>query len=172
MSKQAFTLIELLFAIAIAVILAGMAAGGIMVIRKQAMRQATRQMVQSIALAAATYPALWHVNGTATDVVTWDWNQDGILDGLPSGEVATGAYPATIKAELESSGYRGFAAVTGLEIPRWAHDRQSGRIIDPWKHPIRIAIAAKMYDDGLYGVWSVGPDGVSDNEDDLRSWGH
>jgi general secretion pathway protein G len=42
-------------------------------------------------------------------------------------------------------------------------------LIDPWGHPYRY-VAPGQHNTESYDIWTVGPDGQSDNTDDMGNW--
>ena len=42
-------------------------------------------------------------------------------------------------------------------------------LLDPWENPYQYAAPGK-HNTETYDLWSTGPDGISDNEDDLGNW--
>lgn len=131
-----------------------------------------------------SYP-LWDLPADPTDITT----RDGLLDGThveeedgtwrPFNEI----YP----------GYRGFVVGVGFdhqpEDLYWADttgdgegDQETGMLMDSWGQPLRIRVfdpedtaafgspPVNPFGAQWYGVWSAGPDGIDDTEDDITSW--
>jgi Tfp pilus assembly protein PilV len=184
---QGFTLIELI------VILSGIGLGVAGVIRESQRRSATTAMVGNLILALRAYtmdhwrvPAVRNATGTITapalDLMTWDWNNDTIIDGPAETDVAQLALspvPANLATRVADSGYRGLLAMSGVQLPNTFVHLATGRPIDPWfvagspthgANWLRIRRAAGDFGDSPWGVWSLGKDGIDGTADDIQSW--
>lgn len=199
---RGFTLVELLLVISVIVLLMGIAYPAWNVIRNSQRKSGAKVLVGNVAMAIQQYPGgdMWALPtpGGPTpyiNVVLWDWNGDQVLDGNPAVETRG---DLSLRAQVAASGYQGFAAQTGFQSgARFGLGRQGerletasvawaleGKLLDPWRRPLRIAhAAAKIYGGERFGVWSTGPDGANDQDwpngcdgdqarraDNLRSW--
>ena len=78
-------------------------------------------------------------------------------------KLAIGKYPSTEE---------GLNAL--LNAPESAGDRWKGPYVrslplDPWGNPYQYRYPAQKSKDG-YDVWSMGPDGQNETEDDIGNW--
>ena len=42
--------------------------------------------------------------------------------------------------------------------------------MDPWRHPYRYQYPGRHGDSSTPDIWSMGPDGIDGNQDDINSW--
>lgn len=177
----AFTAIELMLVLAVIAALAGVSLPLLATVRRNSQVNATRSVVHALAATIANHPAkAWTVSEADAGELRersyriWDVNRDGLIDGDPVLEdpllPAGNRYPVTIA----SSGYRGLVGMTKPALPKRFHDPRSGRPLDAWGRPLRIAYAPLVYGSLGFGIWSAGPDGldapVDERGDDIRSW--
>jgi prepilin-type N-terminal cleavage/methylation domain-containing protein len=167
MRRHAFTLIELLLVLAIIGILAGLLLPAVSVLRERSRRQTTTALCRSLTVAIRMYGGQPLQNAGSLSYRSWDWNQDGIIDGRPADD---GDFTAVLRTDAARAGYVGLVGQLHPDLPKSALEAASGRIIDPWKRPLRIAWALRAYDGEDVGVSSLGRDGVQ-SDDDLTSWG-
>ena len=96
--------------------------------------------------------------GLMMTAMTW------VIDGsrVHDTETQVHAIGCKLAAEVELEG-RVPAALIDFEpklgVARWV---RGGRIVDAWERPLRYVPAGKRF-----RLWSVGPDGVSGNADDI-----
>jgi general secretion pathway protein G len=85
-------------------------------------------------------------------------------EGLAAYQLETGALPTTeqgVKVLWEKP--------TIEPVPdRWKPLVES-EVLDPWNHPYQYRIPGKHNPDG-YDVFSMGPDGQPDTDDDIGNW--
>lgn len=73
-----------------------------------------------------------------------------------------GAYPPDLEA-LRTAPKR------PVGIGTWAGPYVSGRIpLDPWGSPYRYRCPGRR--DGIFDIWSCGPDGIDGTHDDIENW--
>lgn len=172
MPRHAFTLIELILAIAIIAVLTAMIAGGVTTARQSMQRSSTRALVGSLAASVSSYGArslTLYASGSIDPIScrAWDVDKDGILDGVVEPARFWTAATAVGSPQSDGNRYRGFAATVappGLRSIR----SEDGVVLDPWKQPLHIAWAAKLYGDEGFCIWSNGIN-PADPTDDIRS---
>ena len=133
-SRRAFTLMEVLLAIAMISLLA--------------------------------FIVVIHVDKTMTssqEKITESFVNNSLATPLMSYKLAIGRYPSTEE---------GLNAL--LNAPESAGDRWKGPYVrslplDPWGNPYQYRYPAQKSKDG-YDVWSMGPDGQNETEDDIGNW--
>jgi type II secretory pathway pseudopilin PulG len=196
----AFTIIELLVCMGIIATLLGLGLPALISTRKRADINGSKALVHAVATAIEQYSQrLWTVsydhdgddadgdgmkdsspsvaatpprqrsgrifdcNSTATD----EMGGDGYLDGFP-GLTADATHDGPFWSETIRSGYGGFLAMTHMPVA----DRfiKEGRLVDAWKHPLKIQWSAERFGPSGFGVWSTGRDGIDDTADDICSW--
>lgn len=161
---QGFTLIELLVVIGVGLVLLAAGIPAYQAHQRQGKLSQTRSLVTAVAGAMAAYGRDdWPVWDAAVQrqrvYPLWDWNRDGLLDGIPEREVPGITTAGHADHALYRSGYRGVVAMTGLAVASGRVDTE-GRPLDAWRQPLRIARAVGVYGQGTVGVWSIGPDGA------------
>jgi type II secretory pathway pseudopilin PulG len=174
---RGWTIIELVVVLCVILVLLGMTIAVWGIFSHNVKVSATKSLVNALSTAIDTYSTkLWSwQEGTPgapsaeqKSSAIFDLNHDGLIDGAPAiiaGPKTDGGFtPAQI-----ASGYTGFIHMTNA-IVKPSFIAPNFQLLDAWKHPIRIAYAAKIYGTQGFGIWSVGPDGIDGNEDDLRSW--
>lgn len=185
--RHAFTVMELMLVLAVLGVVAGMSlAVGPMILAGSKVRS-TQATIHALATAMETagppcrgveIPGL----GVAREVVAWDVNGDGWIDGDPERDAP---HPDPLRsAEREWSdadragilahlpGYRGAVhGLTTLSLPDERIDA-GRRPVDAWRRPLRVAVRRDPAGRRSLGVYSLGPDGVDQNGagDDLHSW--
>ena len=172
-SRCGFTMSELVIVLCVLLALAAMVIAVWSMVRQRTAIGATHALIGSVATALASYPARgWNwqdAGGVNRSAQLFDLNRDGLLDGTPA-VVASDTADGGFTPEMIASGYRGYLAMTGVAM-KPSSVAKNGQPLDAWRHPLRIAFAAKIYGVASVGIWSAGPDGVDGNADDLRSWG-
>lgn len=184
--RRGITLIEVLVVLGIIATLLAIGFPIYRSVHHKAQVDRSRGLIQSLAIAITSYQMnsipLYiddDGDGVSQKVIcrAWDVDQDGILDGdIPlrrywASPPAIGSINGA--ATRESLLYRGFLRSVQPEIAKSSVDTTSGRVIDSWKRPIRIAWASKVYGNVAFGLWSIGPDGVDSSTasgDDVLSW--
>lgn len=165
--KRGFTLIELLTVVTVIMVLMGMGIPAMGAIRRSQQRQGAAVLIASVATAMRQYDRdVWWVPAANMNIRMWDWNGDQILDGDPMVEAVPTGGPTA--AQVVSSGYRGALSMLRLDLPTRLIDKNSQRIVDPWKKSLRIAFATKVYGEADWGLWSGGPSGGA--APDITSW--
>ena len=176
MNRRAFTLIELLTALAIIAVLTGMILGGVGAARRSAERSAAKALVGTIVAAIRSYTLTslsLYADGAVTSTVcqAWDADKDTLLDGQLDPPLFWARAPTTASiggpVRREQLRYRGFAwtvAPPGLRGIR----ESDGMVLDPWQRPLHIAWAAAIYGDDGFCVWSEGRDPLA-RDDDISS---
>ncbi|TVR14743.1 MAG: prepilin-type N-terminal cleavage/methylation domain-containing protein [Planctomycetota bacterium] len=167
---SAFTLIELVVVMVVITAMAAMTYGYMDYARQRSLVSGTEAIVHSVATAIVNHQArYWQysVDGELRNAPMFDVNQDGILDGDP--QRINQAYPETYSKAIIDSDYKGFLDTVGMAIPV-RHVNDLGQIIDSWQQPLRIDRHPHRYGANRVGVWSDGPDGITDSLDDIRSW--
>ena len=175
--RRGWTIIELVVVLCVILILLGMTIAVWGMFSHNTKVNATKNLVNAVSTAIDTYSTkLWSwqegTPGTPSaaqkSAAIFDLNHDGLIDGAPAviagPKTDSGFTPAQI-----ASGYTGFIRMTNATV-KPSFIAPNFQLLDAWKRPIRIAYAAKIYGTSGFGIWSVGPDGLDGNEDDLRSW--
>jgi prepilin-type N-terminal cleavage/methylation domain-containing protein len=186
--RAGFTLMELMIVVTIIIALAAMGFPAWSYIRKNANINATRGLVQAVALSITSYGTrYWEVNwvdslGKSKKRMCrlWDMNYasppvpsfndadptpgDGILDGRPSSDVSSSLTPDDPE---KYDGYfwkelvrSGYTGFIGMTLPAISKKNidKRHRVIDPWGQPLHIAYGAEIYGPAGFGIWSLGPD--------------
>jgi prepilin-type N-terminal cleavage/methylation domain-containing protein len=170
--RSGFTFVELVIVIAILVALMAAVIAVWSMVRARTAISSTHSLVIGVATQIATYgarPWQWQDPiGVQKSGPLFDLNNDGLIDGRP-GVVASDDIDGGFSPAVIASGYRGFAAMTGVN-PGKTSLANNQQPLDAWKHPLRIAHAAKIYGTGSFGIWSAGPDGIDGTPDDVCSW--
>jgi|GEM_PF-4793822 len=98
----------------------------------------------------------------------WDFNGDGILDGDPQRDEN---FAPADRTAAQAAGYVGPLSLLSWTPPEGQVDAQ-GRIVDAWRHPLRLDFSRERYGADGVGLWSLGRDGVNADGggDDLRGW--
>lgn len=198
--RRGFTLIELLLAMAVvAVLVTAFGASAHLWLARSKVRKAWQQ-VSLISGAIAAHPTrTWAKqipvpksgppsHYEQAHFVLWDMDRDSILDGTVLSDESL-RETKDDKADLADEtkipyDYRGF-----VETTRFRHNPKdldpSGRLIDPWGNPYRVAMRLNEPDPAVwnarfgggttgqdlwYAVWSCGPDGKDGTKDDITSW--
>jgi prepilin-type N-terminal cleavage/methylation domain-containing protein len=167
-----FTLLEMMLVISIITILAALAFPIMVRIKNQSDISSTKNLVTAIQTAIKQYriETFTDTAGQLHRAWTLDWgsaNTQQAIDGdpllyqqfLPSNNIVTLA-PAT---------YRGLVVMAGLQLPQTQLDNV-GRILDKWRQPLQIMYGVSTYGPDGFGVWSFGPDKISNTSDDIQSW--
>ncbi len=174
--RRGFTLLELVAAMAIIAVLAGLIMGGVGVARRSAERTGTKALIGVIAASIVSYSQrhfdLW-ADGAADPVTSraWDADRDGVLDGIVEPAMFWRAVPAASALGAgpirERSRYRGFAATVAPPGLRGIREPDLA-VLDTWKRPLMISWAAGIYGDEGFCVWSHGADPL-DPQDNILS---
>jgi hypothetical protein len=175
--KQGVTLTELLIVIGVIVGLCGLAYPIYTALQRQAAIRSTKNLVCAVCARALSFKAEF-VTGTDGNLWhAWMLGQFAVnmarlstqIDGDPR------LYPAGDPSPLASRappGYTGFLAMTGF-APPWPPNAK-GQLVDRWRQPLNIDYNATRYPKQGIGVWSSGPDQVSQGgaagSDDITSW--
>jgi prepilin-type N-terminal cleavage/methylation domain-containing protein len=173
---QGFTLVELAVVIGVMLALAAISIPTLSYMQHRGRVTATDAIVRTVAMKITEYPAkswMIEVAGEMQVYPIFDVNRDGILDGTPSLENNVLPSSATYSAVILASSYRGFFAMTHPVLPKNHMDSSTMRVLDSWGQPLRIAFAESAYGASGFGVWSMGPNGVTattEESDDIRSW--
>ncbi len=171
-------MLELLVVVTIIVALCGIAYPVYTSIQRNAAVSATKNLVMAVAAAAANYNHdfvtgqdghLWHywmVGQTATDMVTQVTTQ---IDGDPRLYLAGDPSPLATRAPAS---YTGLVDMTAFPLPWRANSK--GQLVDRWQQPLNIAYDPQKYGRLGLGIWSNGPDQISQGgvsgSDDINSW--
>lgn len=180
-TRNAFTLVEMLVVISVIAALAALSIPITSMVRERGRITETRATVDAMmaAIAAAGSRTVTIMDSTDKLITfrRFDVDGDGLLDPHP--EDGTIALPGTILTALVDQGYVGPVAELKPSIPAARID-DTGQVIDSWGNPIRIARLSKADEPRLAklpakgadaaALWSAGPDGVDDTDDDIRSW--
>ena len=75
----------------------------------------------------------------------------------------------TFTDALVDSEYEGFRGTTRSDLPIVNLDEQ-GQVIDSWGYVLRIDFHVERYGANRFGIWSIGPDGLANTIDDIKSW--
>lgn len=176
-SRRGFTLVEMM--IVVAVIIAIMAAAIPLYARAKADAQvrSTRVLLEGVASAMDSYghrSFTYFVGASAQPRVKRLWDVDtngagGKSDGIIDGDPAAGE---VLPADIVSWGYTGFLDMAQPPI-EGRNVGEKRRVIDAWGNPLRISYPQDGEDSRRFGasgfsVWSVGPDGLEDTDDDLH----
>lgn len=170
--RTGWSFVELVIVITILVSLMACVIAVWSLVRNRTAIGSTHTLITAVSSQITTYGQLvwqWQEpSGATKSGPMFDLNYDGLVDGRPgvvaSDDVDGGFPPAVI-----ASGYRGYAAMTGMATDK-ASIAKNHQPLDAWKRPLRIAFAAKIYGTTMYGIWSAGPDGVDGTPDDVCSW--
>jgi len=175
-SRTAFTLIELVVVMTVIAILGGLGFSAGTAAARRARVTGSAALVSAVTATIATRQdrALSVPRpGGMRHHQLWDVNRDGLLDGEPTVEQASLPPAERYPAEVLAIGYKGFIKTTGMSLSPSFIDR-SGRVVDSWKHPLRIRWATEIYGANGFGVWSAGADGLDNGAtgvgDDLLGW--
>ena len=100
---------------------------------------------------------------SSQEKITESFVNNSLATPLMSYKLAIGKYPSTEE---------GLNAL--LNAPESAGDRWKGPYVrslplDPWGNPYQYRYPAQKSKDG-YDVWSMGPDGQNEAEDDIGNW--
>ncbi len=100
---------------------------------------------------------------SSQEKITESFVNNSLATPLMSYKLAIGRYPSTEE---------GLNAL--LNAPESAGDRWKGPYVrslplDPWGNPYQYRYPAQKSKDG-YDVWSMGPDGQNETEDDIGNW--
>ena len=100
---------------------------------------------------------------SSQEKITESFVNNSLATPLMSYKLAIGKYPSTEE---------GLNAL--LNAPESAGDRWKGPYVrslplDPWGNPYQYRYPAQKSKDG-YDVWSMGPDGQNETEDDIGNW--
>lgn len=82
---------------------------------------------------------------------------------LMSYKLAVGSYPST------EDGLQALLKAPEVVKDRWTGPYVTGLEKDPWGNPYQYRYPAQKSIVG-YDLWSMGPDGKSDTEDDIKNW--
>ena len=174
---RGFTLVELAVVIGVMLALAAISIPTLSYMQHRGRVAATDAVVRTVAMKITEYPAkswMIEVNGQMQVYPIFDVNRDGILDGTPSLENTALSSSAKYSSVILTSSYRGFFAMTHPVLPKKHVEESTMRVLDAWGFPLRIAFADSVYGSSGFGVWSVGPDGLTSTGttagDDIRSW--
>ena len=168
--KQAFTLIELLVVISIILILVGLTSAGVRVAIKKAKNQKARTECMALLAAVNKY-----------------YSETGIYP-KNSGSTAS-INEAVLGKKLSKNDVYGTSGETDLVFGPYydfKESNSSGTIgsrnpVDPWGNNYEIVIpegtitstntkAVAMANNGFSVIYSTGPDGSSNTDDDIGSW--
>jgi len=141
-SRRGFTLIEILLVLAIIGMLAGVTIFAIGGIGKRARVDTTKATLETVANALDTYQL--HVGHYPTE-------EEGNLDAL------------RIKPSFDSDQL----------ADKWSGPYLKKAPLDAWNNALSYEIRVATSDDSTeppYRLWSNGPDGMSDTEDDINYW--
>ena len=176
-SNGGWTLTELVIVLCILLVLLSLGFVIWTMIRHRVAVGSTTALVGSVATAITTYQTktwTWQVTPPGTPTAQtrtdhlFDLNHDGLIDGRPA-VIASDTEDGGFAPEILASGYQGFVAMTRPDLKKSSIARNL-QLVDAWKHPLRIAFAARIYGTQGFGVWSAGPDGIDGTADDLQSW--
>jgi prepilin-type N-terminal cleavage/methylation domain-containing protein len=159
-ANRGFTMVELVVVLGIILALAGLGFPVMRSVLEASKRDATKAMVTAVATMIADKGPTgeFHANGILIRLPLWDINHDGILDGtlISNGSVGD-VYDANsinsvvspspslsltqVQQGLATLGYDGFLRTTGFTVKPKQIEATTGRLLDPWKHPLRYAFA-------------------------------
>jgi prepilin-type N-terminal cleavage/methylation domain-containing protein len=190
-ARRGFTLIEILVAISVILVLAGMAFPiGQLILRRSANRT-THQLLGSIAVRISGYePAYREVMMAGSPQLRrmFDLDRDHVLDADYTQD------PSLWNDALATrpADYRGYLFTVGDSLPDSFVEKGTQQVQDNWDEPVRIvfsnAIAAVQLPNAIQpgvtvtlpdtaaleaagvGLWSFGRDGLAGTADDLYSW--
>jgi prepilin-type N-terminal cleavage/methylation domain-containing protein len=165
--SKGFTLLELMVVVSVIIVIGALTFPLVSRLMGQGQEGRTRQVIGAIQAAIASYPTQTFENESRQIRRLWDANGDGILDGIPDREPA---FSPLLKDECRRVGYVGIRYNGGISAPSSMIDSESGRIVDAWGNPLRIAFATGAYASSWFGIWSLGEDGTDRTADDLKSW--
>ena len=184
--RAAFTLIEMIVVILIITALAGISYPVFTSLLSENEIDKTRFIVQSVTSAISSYDnktfLLQPTNAVARRANRFDIDDNAILDGDPDKDTDLGTL-------LDGQAYEGFLEATGLPIDAEYID-DKGQVTDTWGFPLIIDFNGYTisYDGGEttsidssdpkpekygttgFGVFSIGPDGEANTDDDICSW--
>lgn len=142
-SRQGFSLVELLVAIAIIVVIAGLLVGVAIGSQQRAMRSRTKGTLAGLKMAIENYRSdcLQYPEGDIRDLVR-----------------------ALSICESDQARYGGWAKGSGQAVPFEAEDLDdAGRLVDGWRNAYICNCLQLSYE-----LYSCGPDGIAGTEDDVR----
>jgi len=170
-----FSLVEMLVVIAILAVLGGFGFGTYMLVNKQAKVEQAAMMIEQLSSSL-------EVRGNQPFSKLDLDDLQGVLsigsrypDGDGSRTSTTGLL-ALLSGDYDSSGRIDDAR--SPMFPQIDPDYQGkgkyamdGLIVDPWLNPLRYEFPGynNNVEDG-FDIWSAGPDGVFDTEDDVKNW--
>lgn len=181
MKKSAFTLVEMLTVIAIIAVLAGITIPAVVMVRGKAKIATASNEVNQIKLALEGYRSNYNqslpygmmtANGALLDPDDYASTKSEYTEFMRMlcGEPATGSRFNTRKLALLIKRAKDSDLFAWGDAAAW---------LDPWEHPYQIVLAAPgnksvvINSETLYGdifVYSAGPDGIFNNDDDVLSW--
>ena len=194
--RSGFSLIELLVVLMIIGLLAAVSFPLVGLLFKDGQVDSTRMLItavqteianstfeRTITLDSGDVRYMWDIDteppSSQEDLISFmESNDKLILDADPQSEGA----PASL-AKDAPDWYRGFVYHTKIAAPGMIGEDDG--LLDAWGQPLRIAYSVAAGESGAspvdqlfglqgYGIWSVGPDGISDplnsESDDICSW--
>jgi general secretion pathway protein G len=158
MRRAGFTLTELLIVLAILVMLLALVVPRFLGARKKADRQAAQAQIELFRGALERF---------ALDTKNFPTTEQGLEALLAPPADGGGGESASASGEdgavRESTG----SSVTGWDGPYVNRD-SIGR--DPWNHDYQYAYPPERGKSDFPDIWSFGPDGEDNTEDDICSW--
>lgn len=161
-----FTLIELLIVMSVVALLMGLMVAAFGSTSRNNQVKATKAAVDTVAAAISGHQDIAIADASGRLRPLWDFDQDGILDGDPSR-----SFVGSAAADAAAVGYLGPVRTLGLSRSDILVDDRTDRLVDAWRQPLRIRFHDQDYGANGFSVFSLGPDGQADTEDDVHSHG-
>lgn len=175
--NAAFTLLELLVVMIIMASLAGILIPALLGAADANEIKSTQAVVDTV---ATTIDKDKSVNGglllTLNDGslrYKWDFDRDTEhkIDGYPEKVFEEPHRSDAQQVNTKAGSYRGFYGTLGGNFNQRNLNIETGEMIDAWGHTLRIEFDKERFGSAGFGVYSIGPDGNPNTDDDIISWG-